>query len=134
VAAHPQLQKPGFEESPVSSESLGNVAEGGPRRIETEEFRMSSASPGTFLTNWGGRAIFYRDRPPALSVFENAESGMPVGIAFPVGWTSEGLALFRLVIGKNELPGRWVCRNRRFFPAVEETSARDDGGDCADTI
>ena len=33
--------------------------------------------------------------------------------------TAEGLALFRLQVPRADLPGRWVCLNRRFV-LVEE--------------
>jgi hypothetical protein len=35
-------------------------------------------------------------------------------MAFGAGRTAEGLAVFRLSIGKVELPGRWLCVDRRF--------------------
>jgi hypothetical protein len=44
-------------------------------------------------------------------------SGLPVGIAFPVGWLPHRrgpVATFRLGVGKNELPGRWACVMLRF--------------------
>jgi hypothetical protein len=51
---------------------------------------------------------------------------MPIGIADPVGLVEHrrGPAqTFRLVVGKTELPGRWLCAGRRFVQlseAVEE--------------
>jgi hypothetical protein len=67
-----------------------------------------------YSTNFGGAAIRYGEVPGAIGVLESPDNHMPIGMAFPLGWTAEGLALFRLVIGGEEIPGRWVCRARRF--------------------
>jgi hypothetical protein len=43
---------------------------------------------------------------------------MPIGIAFPVGQVAhrKGPAVtFRLVIGKAEMEGRWLCVGREFI-------------------
>jgi hypothetical protein len=45
---------------------------------------------------------------------------LAVGIAYPVGFLPHWrgpVATFRLAIGKQEVPGRWVCHRRRFVPA-----------------
>ena len=45
---------------------------------------------------------------------------MPDGTAFPVGMLDDdgrgALAVFRLTMGKAEIPGRWVCLGREFVP------------------
>jgi hypothetical protein len=49
-----------------------------------------------------------------LGVLEVPDTPLPIGMALQAVRTAEGLALFRLVIGQVDLPGRWVCRARRF--------------------
>jgi hypothetical protein len=57
--------------------------------------------------------------PGAIGMLEAPDNPMPIGIALRIGWAAEGLALFWLVISRLDLPGRWVCLNRRFV-LVEE--------------
>jgi hypothetical protein len=67
-----------------------------------------------YYTNFGGATLRYGKVPGTLGVLEAPDNPMPIGIAFPIGWTAEGRALSRLVIGSEEIPGLWVCRARRF--------------------
>ena len=67
-----------------------------------------------YYTNFGDAAIRYGEVPGTLGVLEAPDNPLPIGMAFPIGWTAEGLTLFRLVIGGEKIPGRWVCRARRF--------------------
>jgi hypothetical protein len=67
-----------------------------------------------YYTNFGDTAIRYGEVPGTIGVLEAPDNHMPIGMAFPIGWTAEGLALFRLAIGSEEIPGRWVCRTRQF--------------------
>jgi hypothetical protein len=62
--------------------------------------------------------ILCRDEPPALGVVAAPDQPMPIGVAFPVGQVAhrKGPAVtFRLVIGKVELEGRWLCVGREFI-------------------
>ena len=75
---------------------------------------------GAFFTNWGplDRPILGRDESPALGVLADRTAAMPIGIAYPVGVVENrrGIAkTFRLVVGKVELPGRWICVGREFI-------------------
>ena len=67
-----------------------------------------------YSTNFGDAALRYGEAPGTIGVLEAPDNHMPIGMAFPIGWTAEGLTLFRLVIGGAEIPGRWVCRARQF--------------------
>jgi hypothetical protein len=58
--------------------------------------------------------IEYGECPDVLGVLEAPDNPMPIGMAFQPGRTAEGLALFRLVIGGEKIPGRGVCRARQF--------------------
>jgi hypothetical protein len=81
---------------------------------------MRDSDRPQFVTNWGplDRPILGRDAPPALGVLISPAEPMPIGIAFPAGLVAhpQGPAVtFRLVIGKEELPDRYLCIGRRFF-------------------
>jgi hypothetical protein len=61
--------------------------------------------------------VLRRHEPPALGVVADPGRPMPIGIAFPVGQVEHRrrpAATFRLVIGKAELEGRWLCVRREF--------------------
>jgi hypothetical protein len=74
----------------------------------------ASSQGGKFDSSLGGMALRYGEVSGVIGVFEAPDNPMPLGMAFPSGGTAEGLALFRLVIGDEEIPGRWVCRARQF--------------------
>jgi hypothetical protein len=42
---------------------------------------------------------------------------MPIGEATCRAWDENGLAVWTLRIGKKEIPGRWVIRDREFILA-----------------
>ena len=42
---------------------------------------------------------------------------------FSIGWTAEGLVVFRLQVYKADLPGRWACLNRWFMRRVSRAGA-----------
>lgn len=74
----------------------------------------------------------YREAMPSIGVFARSRRQssrgcvFPVGIAHPAAWTEyHGIiaATFRLVIGTDELKGRWVC-DRRLFVVSELTAER----------
>jgi len=41
---------------------------------------------------------------------------MPIGEAHCLTWDQNGLAVWTLRIGKQEIPGRWVIVDREFRP------------------
>jgi hypothetical protein len=69
---------------------------------------------GPFYTNIGDRtrALRHDDVPGAIGVFDSAASaaggGCPIGMALCTGWDADGRAVFRLLVGKVEMPGRWL--------------------------
>jgi hypothetical protein len=67
-----------------------------------------------YYTNFGDAAIRYGEVPGTIGVLEAPDNPMPIGMALRIGWAAEGLALFQLAIGSEEIPGRWVCRARQF--------------------
>jgi hypothetical protein len=76
---------------------------------------------GPFFSSFGPAdgPILARHESPALGVLASPDERMPIGIAFPTGLMAhrKGPAkTFRLVIGKTELSGRWICEGRRFVP------------------
>ena len=64
--------------------------------------------------------VRYGQFPFAIGVHA-PEEPMPIGMAFEIGRTEGGLAVWRLTIGETELPDRWVIIDRRFV-AVENSS------------
>jgi hypothetical protein len=92
--------------------------------MPNEDASSPAAPPGPYFSTWGAvdGAILARDEPPALGVVTQRSEPMPIGIAFPDGHVEhrKGPAVtFRLVVGKTELPGRWICVGRRFVPLGE---------------
>jgi hypothetical protein len=88
-----------------------------------------------YVSNWGplDGPILGRHMPPALFVYDSATvAAMPIGIAYPIGLTDgeeEPISTFRLVVGKEELPGEWMCDRRRFV----RIGAADAGTETAET-
>ena len=85
--------------------------------------RPEPSHPEPYLSNFGplDGPILGRDCPGAMGVQVEGKL-MPVGIAYPVGLVEHrrGPAqTFRLVIGKTELAGRWLCVGRRFVQLGE---------------
>jgi hypothetical protein len=71
-----------------------------------------------FWSNATRTPIRRRDEPPALGVVGEPGGAWPIGMAFPVGQVAhhKGPAVtFRLMIGKVELEGRWLCLGREFI-------------------
>jgi hypothetical protein len=84
-----------------------------------------------YFTTWGPSdgPILFRDHAPVMSLVRKPNPvGMdacPVGTAQCIGWlegTEPPVALFRLVVGHQELPGHYVCDRRRLV-ALEPRSA-----------
>jgi hypothetical protein len=68
--------------------------------------------------------IRYGDVPGSIGVLEALDKPMPIGEASCRTWDENGLAVWTLRIGKQEIPGRWVIIDRRFV-AVEVVSAKE---------
>ena len=79
----------------------------------------ASSQGGKFDSNLGGVAIRYGDVSGVIGVFECARHPLLIGMTFGAVRTAEGRALIRLQVPRADLPGRWVCLNRRFV-LVEE--------------
>jgi hypothetical protein len=74
---------------------------------------------GPYFTNAGRFAERYQGNPGAIGVTAEAGSAMPIGMAFCIGRDDHGAAVWRLVIGKVDVPGRWVVQGGRFVPSAE---------------
>jgi hypothetical protein len=55
--------------------------------------------------------------PCSIGVLESLDKLMPIGEAHCVSWGENGLAVWTLRIGKEEIPGRWIIVDREFRPA-----------------
>jgi hypothetical protein len=78
-----------------------------------------SSQGGKFDSNLGGVAIRYGEVSGVIGVFDVPDTPLRIGMTFGAVRTAEGRALFRLQVPRADLPGRWVCLNRRFV-LVEE--------------
>jgi hypothetical protein len=61
--------------------------------------------------------VKYGDVPSAIGVLEALDRFMPIGEATCRTWDENGLGVWTLPIGKEEIPGRWVIVDREFKPA-----------------
>ena len=73
---------------------------------------------GLYFTNIGPAKgpISYRDaslRGP-IGVLQARDHRGPIGVALPMQWDDQGRQLWRLTIGKAELPGSWLVIDRAF--------------------
>ncbi len=58
--------------------------------------------------------IRYGDVPGSIGVLEAVDKPMPIGEASCRTHDENGLAVWTLRIGKQEIPGRWIIVNREF--------------------
>jgi hypothetical protein len=63
--------------------------------------------------------IRYRDGSESIGVLEALDKFMPIGEASCRIHDENGLAVWTLRIGKEEIPGRWVIVDRGFVQADE---------------
>ncbi len=61
--------------------------------------------------------IRYGDVPGSIGVLEALDRFMPIGEAYCVTWDENGLAVWTLRIGKQEILGRWIIVDRELRPA-----------------
>jgi hypothetical protein len=96
----------------------------------------SPAHPELLWANFGplDAPLFDGDAPSAIAVLPRLDGPpSPVGIAYGASYVrhrNRSVATWRLVIGKEELPGRWVCIGRRFVEVgdwQEREAVRDEG-------
>jgi hypothetical protein len=100
-----------------------------PPMLDYDDAPPAPPPTGPFFATWGplDGPILRRHEPPALGVIAAHDRSMPIGIAFPVGQVAHRrgpAATFRLVIGKVELEGRWLCVGQEFVRL----------GDAAETL
>jgi hypothetical protein len=69
-----------------------------------------------FFTNAGPRSgpILWREDCAAIDVLRGPDDLAPIGMAGPVGCTESGIAIWKIVLGSLELPGRWIVLGREF--------------------
>jgi hypothetical protein len=61
--------------------------------------------------------VKYGVLPGSIGVLEAPDNAMPIGMASCIGWDLDGLAVWRLTIGGQEIEGRFVIIDREFRPA-----------------
>jgi len=62
-------------------------------------------------------SVRYGDVPGSIGVLEALDKFMPVGEASCRTHDENGLAVWTLRIGKQEIPGRWIIVDREFRPS-----------------
>jgi hypothetical protein len=67
--------------------------------------------------------ILWRDRSRAIEVFKGTDDRRPIGMALEIGQTEGGVALWKLTVQGDEVPGRWIVVGREFRPAPENGRA-----------
>jgi hypothetical protein len=65
--------------------------------------------------------VKYGSVPSAIGVLEALDKLMPIGEASCRTRDENGLAVWTLRIGKDEIPGRWIIEDREFKPADGNT-------------
>jgi hypothetical protein len=58
--------------------------------------------------------VRYNQFPSAIGVRKSPESNEPIGSAFQFGRTEKGLALWKLTVGKTDVPGGFIIVEGRF--------------------
>ena len=60
--------------------------------------------------------ILWRDDRAAIDVLRDPGDLAPIGTARRVGSTASGIAIWEIVVGYSEVPGRWIVLGREFLP------------------
>jgi hypothetical protein len=55
----------------------------------------------------------------AIGVLESSNNHMPIGMAFQVRWTDEGLAVWALQVHGANVPGQWIIIDGEFVQLGE---------------
>ncbi len=61
--------------------------------------------------------VKYDQVPGSIGVLEALDQFMPIGEASRRTWDENGLAVWTIRVGRQEIPGRWVIVDREFRPA-----------------
>jgi hypothetical protein len=61
--------------------------------------------------------VQYDQVPGSIGVLESQDKPMPIGEATRRTWDENGLEIWTLRSGKQEISGRWVIVDREFRPA-----------------
>jgi hypothetical protein len=60
-------------------------------------------------------SVYHRDRLDAIGVHDTpACDRMPIGMALAVGWDEQLRAVYRLIVRKADVPGRFILVDREF--------------------
>jgi hypothetical protein len=54
--------------------------------------------------------------PGSIGVLDSPDHPMPIGMACCIGWERAGLAVWRLMVEGDDVPGRWIIVDREFRP------------------
>jgi len=68
--------------------------------------------------------VKYGQVPGSIGVLEAPDKPMPIGEAHCITWGENGLAVWTLRIGKEEIPARWIIVDREFLRTEDSESMR----------
>lgn len=103
--------------SEIAVTSKGRTPDGAAGRLRASRaFFMRGASMYLVHISLIG-PIRYGQLPGSIDVHDSLDNPMPIGMASCRGWGLDGLAVWTLRIGGQEIPGRWVIIAKRFVPA-----------------
>jgi hypothetical protein len=60
--------------------------------------------------------VRYGQLPGSIGVLDSPDRPMPIGMANCTGWDPAGLAVWRLTVDGDDVPGRWVIVDCEFRP------------------
>ena len=75
--------------------------------------------PRYFAHISGAGPVRYGQIPGSIGVLEDPYKPMPIGMACCTGWNPAGLAVWKLTVEGDDVPGRWVIVDREFRPVQE---------------
>ena len=60
--------------------------------------------------------ILWRDGDTTIDVLRHPDDPAPIRTARLAGRTASGIAIWEMIVGHTELPGRWIVLGREFIP------------------
>jgi hypothetical protein len=107
------------------------------RERNSRAYRALSCYPGPmeYFTNacTRGRVRYRQLVASAIGILESAGDSTPIGMAFHVGRSTDGLALWRLKVRGTDVPGHWIIDDGQFVELGDSGGyQRDKPAEIAD--
>ncbi len=111
---------PGWDRDVMAGGDALDLWERGPSLVTTCDSKPSATlarMPRYFAHISQKCKIRYGDEPGSIGILESLDKFMPIGEASCRAHDENGLAVWTLRIGKQEIPGQWIIVDRAFTPA-----------------